>query len=186
MFGDPSKLKQCMEKFPFSLIGSHCHNWNIFWVISIPDWHPLFRNNKIWEVFWNRMRIRISAGLLTKEGGHAKPSPHSWLASAQCVVRCAVPSAWGTFLSWRGAIKPLFNTISREDLVTVFSSSGSMIPFFFSVSPSLSLTIQLHTHMWVHHLRFHLLFYSVSSNTFTNASHLEAKTDIHTISYLNI
>lgn len=135
---DPLKGKQCMEKFAFSPIASYCHNWNIFWLISIPDWHPLFGNNKIAEVFWNRMGIRISAQLLTKERGHAKLSTYcSSLASAQCVVRSAVSLAWATFLSWRAAIKPLFNTISGEDLVTVFSSSGSMLPFFFSVVLSL-------------------------------------------------
>jgi len=56
-----------IKKFPFSLIGRHCHNWNIYWVISFPDWHPLFCNNKTWKKFWNRMRIRISAGLQTKK-----------------------------------------------------------------------------------------------------------------------
>lgn len=129
------------------------------------------------------MRIRISAGILTKERGHAKPSPHSWLASAQCVVRCAVPLAWGTFLSWRGAIKPLFNTISGEDLVTVFSSSGSMMPFFFFVSPSFPLPLPIKKkkkkHAYVEIQDYIALcfiyYFTLSSNTFTNISHLQQK-----------
>lgn len=61
--------------------------------------------------------------------------------------------AWATFLSWRAAIKPLFDTISGEDLVS-FQQPG--INAFLFLCLTFFLLIKTHTraNTWPPHVEF--------------------------------